>query len=79
MYVKILFYKEDIKQMTIILYLRSGCTFIYACVVYILLTTIDSTAIGAVPNDRIVHGADNVMMQTLGPLLKFEIPRIARI
>jgi len=67
------------KQATIILYLRSGCTFIYGCVVYILLTTIDPTGIGAIPNDRIVHGADNVTTQTLGPPLKFEIPRIARI
>lgn len=67
----------------IILYLGSGCTFVHASVVHILLAVADASSLGAVANcfsnNRAIHEADNVTVHALGPPSEFVVPWIARV
>lgn len=71
------------QQIIVILYLGSGCTFVHASVVHILLAIADASPFGAVTNCFFnycaIGEADNVTAHALGPSSKFVIPRIARV
>lgn len=67
----------------VILYLGSGCTYVHASVVHILLAIADASPFGTVANcfsnNRAIREADNVTAHALGPRSELVVPRIARV